>query len=109
MVLTHLLLLHSGYKHIRYNSLERVFEENKGDLLLAMRASQGNIGTDGENFQDWILFFLRCLKKQKDGLVRKVEQELLGEQTTAFVRTNIGYNKGTRPAFHNRCGDIIGD
>jgi len=57
--------------------LERVFEENKNDYYRALRASQYNIGTDGENLQDWIQFFLHSLKKQKDAPVRRVEQELL--------------------------------
>ena len=33
-----------------------------------------------ENLDDWVRFFLQCLKKQKDVLLRKVEQEKLLER-----------------------------
>lgn len=79
-VLTALLLLKYGYLYIPYSSLERIVEENKDTYYRALRASQRNIMTEKENIDDWVRFFLGTLKKQKDTLLRKLEQEqLLGK------------------------------
>ena len=40
-----------------------------------MRLAQQQIRTPAENLDPWIRFFLQSLKKQKDLLLRKVEQE----------------------------------
>ena len=74
-VLTTLLLLQSGYRYVPYSSLERIVEENKDSYYRALRASQKNIRTPGENLDDWIRFFLHILKQQKDVLLRKLERE----------------------------------
>jgi len=74
-IVTTLLLLRSGYGYVPYSSLERVVEENKDGYYRALRASQKEIGTEGENLDDWVLFFLQTLKRQKETLLRKVEQE----------------------------------
>jgi Fic family protein len=73
--LTSLLLLQAGYRYVPYSSLERIIEENKDGYYRALRMSQKNIRTEDENLDDWIRFFLQSLKKQKDILLRKVEQE----------------------------------
>ena len=79
-VLTTLLLLQAGYRYVPYSSLERIIEENKDSYYRALRLSQRQIRTDGENLDDWVRFFLLSLKKQKDVLLRKVEQEKLLER-----------------------------
>jgi Fic family protein len=66
-----------------YSSLERIIEENKDGYYRALRLSQKKIRTDDENLDDWIRFFLQSLKKQKDILLRKVEQEKLLERLSA--------------------------
>jgi Fic family protein len=82
-VLTTLLLMQAGYHYAPYSSLERIIEENKDGYYKALRLSQKQIRTDDENLDDWIRFFLQCLKKQKDILLRKVEQEKLLERLSA--------------------------
>ena len=79
-IFTTLLLLKAGYRYVPYNSLERIIEENKDGYYRALRLSQKQIRTDNENLDDWIRFFLQSLKKQKDILLRKVEQEKLLER-----------------------------
>ncbi|MFA6900598.1 MAG: Fic family protein [Desulfurivibrionaceae bacterium] len=79
-VLPTLLLLQTGYRHVPYTSLERIIEENKEGYYRALRLSQKQIRTVGENLDDWVRFFLQSLKKQKDILLGKVEQEKLLER-----------------------------
>lgn len=74
-VLTTLLLLQWGYRHVPFSSLERIVEENKDGYYRALRASQKQIRTEHENLADWLRFFLSTLKKQKDILLRKIERE----------------------------------
>lgn len=79
-VLTTLLLLQSGYRHVPYSSLERIVEENKDGYYRALRASQKLIRSSGENLDDWQRFFLTSLKKQKEILLGKIEREQLLEK-----------------------------
>lgn len=112
-VLTTLLLLQAGYRYVPYCSLERVIEENKDGYYRALRLSQKQIRTTNEKLDDWVRFFLQSLKKQKDTLLRKVEQEKLleglsptSEQILVLVRergrltiseavTLLGINRNT--------------
>jgi Fic family protein len=79
-VLSTLLLLQAGYRYVPYSSLERIIEENKDGYYRALRKSQKQIRTADENLDDWVRFFLQSLKKQKDILLHKVEQEKLLER-----------------------------
>lgn len=79
-VLTTLLLMQAGYRHVPYSSLERIVEENKDGYYRALRTSQKQIRTDSENLHAWVRFFLQNLKKQKDVLLGKVERERLLER-----------------------------
>ncbi|ABQ25482.1 Fic family protein [Geotalea uraniireducens] len=79
-VLTTLLLLQSGYRHVPYSSLERIVEENKDGYYRALRASQKLIRSEEENLDNWLRFFLTSLKKQKDVLLGKIEREQLLEK-----------------------------
>ncbi|MDF1534923.1 MAG: Fic family protein [bacterium] len=74
-ILTTLLLLRNGYGYVPYSSLERVVEENKDEYYRALRSSQSGIRTGDENLDNWILFFLKALKAQKDNLARKLNRE----------------------------------
>jgi Fic family protein len=78
-VLTTLLLLRGGYSYAPYSSLERVIEANKESYYLALRRAQGTIGKNDSKLSEWILFFLKSMKKQKDELERKLGQEQLLE------------------------------
>lgn len=74
-VLTTLLLLRAGYLYVPYSSLERVIEENKDTYYLSLRRAQGTLDKDEAHLSDWILFFLRSLKSQKDSLECKLARE----------------------------------
>ena len=74
-VLTTLLLLRSGYAYVPFASLERVIEENKDLYYRALRRTQTTLKSDAPDWQPWTGFFLRCLKKQKDGLAVRLERE----------------------------------
>lgn len=74
-VLTTLLLLRAGYAYVPYASLERVIEENKDLYYKALRRTQTTLKKDKADWEPWLGFFLRCLKKQKDGLALRLERE----------------------------------
>ena len=74
-VLTTLLLLKAGYLYVPYASLESVIEENKDLYYAALRRTQVTLGGERPDWGPWVTFFLRCLKKQKDNLARKLERE----------------------------------
>ena len=74
-VLTTLLLLRTGYAYVPYASLERVIEENKDLYYKALRRTQTTLKDDAPDWEPWVGFFLRCLKKQKDSLAVRLEKE----------------------------------
>lgn len=112
-VLSTLLLLKTGYRYVPYSSLERIIEDNKDGYYRTLRQAQKQIRTPQENLDPWVRFFLQSLKKQKDLLLRKVEQEQLlenlsplseqilllakerGRLTIAEAVTLLGMNRNT--------------
>ncbi len=74
-VLTTLLLLRAGYVYAPYASLERVNEENKDLYYKALRRTQTTLQSDAPDWEPWIGFFLRCVKKQKDTLAARLDRE----------------------------------
>lgn len=74
-ILTTLLLLKTGYVYVPYSSMESVVEANKEGYYLALRRTQTTLQNDEPDWDPWLLFFLRALKKQKDNLLKKVERE----------------------------------
>lgn len=76
-ILTMYLLLKYGYIYTPYSSLETVIEQNKEGYYLALRQTQATIKSDNPDWQPWVLFFLRALKKQKQHLQVKLEREKL--------------------------------
>ena len=58
-----------------YSSLESVVEMNKDSYYRALRRTQGTLKGDDPDWSHWLLFFLRSLKKQKNNLLQKVENE----------------------------------
>lgn len=74
-VLTTLMLLRAGYAYVPYASLERVIEENKDLYYKALRRTQTTLKRKSPDWEPWIGFFLRCLKKQKDNLAARLERE----------------------------------
>lgn len=74
-VLTTLLLLQAGYAYVPYSSLESVIEANKEGYYLGLRRTQGTLERDQPDYEPWLVFFLRALKKQKDRLAEKIARE----------------------------------
>jgi Fic family protein len=84
--LTTFLLLKSGYRYVPYSSLEAVIEQEKRGYYLALRQTQTTLHLPQVNWQSWVVFFLKSLKRQKDNLEIKVSQEhiLLSQQPESF-------------------------
>ena len=74
-ILTTLLLLRAGYDYVPYASLESIVEENKDIYYKALRRTQTTLKQESPDWEPWVGFFLRCLKKQKVNLAIKVEQK----------------------------------
>jgi Fic family protein len=82
-VLTTLLLLRAGYPHVPYASLERVIEENKDLYYKALRRTQTTLEGETPDWEPWVGFFLRCLKKQKDSLSARLDREPIAQGSEA--------------------------
>jgi len=74
-ILVTLMLLRAGYDYVPYASLEHIVEENKELYYKALRRTQTTLKADSLDWEPWLRFFLRALKKQKDNLEYKVEQD----------------------------------
>ena len=73
-ILVTLMLLRAGYDYVPYASLEHIVEENKELYYKALRRTQTTLKADSLDWEPWLRFFLRALKKQKNNLEFKVEQ-----------------------------------
>jgi Fic family protein len=82
-VLTTLLLLRGGYAYVPYASLERVIEENKDLYYRALRRTQTTLRHESPDWQPWVGFFLRCLKKQKDTLAARIDRDRIAQSSEA--------------------------
>jgi Fic family protein len=74
-VLTTLLLLRAGYSYAPYSSMESVIEQNKDSYYLALRRTQQTLRKGEQNWEPWLVFFLKTMAKQKDNLAAKVKEE----------------------------------
>ncbi|MCC6881786.1 MAG: Fic family protein [Verrucomicrobiales bacterium] len=72
-VLTNLMLLRAGYAYASYMSLESVIERNKDAYYLALRRTQTSF-REAEDWEPWILFFLRALKSQTGRLRNRLAE-----------------------------------
>jgi len=74
-VLTTLLLLRAGYGYVPYSSMESIIERNKDSYYLSLRRTQQTIRKEEQNWEPWLVFFLKTMAKQKDNLAEKVKEE----------------------------------
>lgn len=81
-ILTTLMLLRAGYVYVPYASLESVVEDNKDLYYKALRRTQTTLKTDKQDWEPWLGFFLRCLKKQKSNLEVKVAKEKASDDSS---------------------------
>jgi len=84
-ILTHLLLLRSGYDHASYSSLESVIEHNKEAYYLALRRTQLSFQKEMIDWQPWILFFLRAMKQQIERLQKRLPSQNEPKQITGVI------------------------
>ncbi len=76
-ILTTLLLLRAGYAHVPYSSLESVVEQSKEAYYLALRRTQGTLGSESPDWEPWLVYFLTTLNRQKDRLRQRIDRERL--------------------------------
>lgn len=88
-VITTLLLLKSGYTYVPFSSLETVIEDNKDSYYLALRRTQKDLDTNCPDWNPWLLFFLRSLKRQKDRLEVKLEREKIMRSSLPKLSVSI--------------------
>lgn len=88
-VLTNLLLLKLGYSYIQYSSLESVIEDNKDLYYKNLHSCQATLESKKIKFENWILFFLKSLKKQKDNLEKKVKVEKILQENFHSLHLEI--------------------
>lgn len=74
-ILTNLLLLKLGYNYTQYSSLESIIEDNKDLYYKNLRNCQKTLDSKKIKFENWLIFFLQSLKKQKDNLEKKIKVE----------------------------------
>ena len=55
--------------------MESVIEANKDNYHLALRRTQQTIRKGKQNWEYWLVFFLRTMVKQKNNLAAKVKEE----------------------------------
>ena len=94
--------------------MESIIEANKDGYYLALRRTQKTIRTKEQNWEPWILFFLKMMLKQKDNLLIKIRTEqqlrmvlptlsrqilelvnLHGEISIKGIESNIDANRST--------------
>ncbi|MCW8932059.1 MAG: Fic family protein [Gammaproteobacteria bacterium] len=66
-ILVTLLMLKAGYSYIPYSSFESIIEKNKDSYYLALQRTQKTL-KDKTDWEPWLNFFFRSLKRQKDHL-----------------------------------------
>lgn len=88
-ILTTLLLLRFGYEYVPYISLESIVEDNKDSYYKALRQTQKTLREEKTDWEKWSLFFLKCLKKQKDKLAAKLEREHILANKLAPLSSDI--------------------
>ena len=121
-VLTTLLLLQSDYAYVPFSSLESIVEHNKDSYYLALRRTQGTLDSDAPDWEPWLLFFLRSLKRQKDRLAAKIARApswedlrpdalAILEQARAAGRITTGQAEkltgAPRPTVKARLGELV--
>lgn len=73
-ILVTLLMLKAGYSYIPYSSFESIIEKSKDAYYLALQRTQKTLFNTKQEHQDktdwepWLNFFFRSLKKQKEHL-----------------------------------------
>jgi hypothetical protein len=83
-VLTNLLLLQSGYAHVRYASLENIIAARWTEYYLALRRSQASTSLPRPDITPWLAAFLETLQVQS----RQLKALLAGRADTRLLSAN---------------------
>ncbi len=84
-LLTMMLMLKCGYNYVPYSSLESIIEANKESYYLALQQTQKSWQNHNPNWTPWVIFFLRCLHRQKKHLeVKVLREKMLLEQRSSL-------------------------
>jgi Fic family protein len=124
-VLTTWLLLRAGYGYVPYSSMENVVEQNKDSYYLALRRTQQTIRREEQNWEPWLVFFLKTMAKQKENLASKVKEEQAlraslpalsrqildlvktrGEITVKEIKDSTGANRNTIKVHTKKLTDL---
>src|SRR3546814_216424 len=70
-------------KYVPYASLERVIEDNKDLYYKALRRTQTTLKGETPDWEPWVGFFLRCLKRQKDSLTARLDRQQIAQRSEA--------------------------
>ena len=74
-LVTTMLMLKTGYLYVPYSSLESIIEANKESYYLALQRTQKSWLRHHHDWTPWLLFFLKCLQRQKHHLEVKISRE----------------------------------
>ena len=66
-ILVTLLMLKAGYSYIPYSSFESIIEKSKDSYYLSLQRTQKTLNSETD-WEPWLNFFFRSLKKQKEHL-----------------------------------------
>lgn len=88
-LLTTMLMMQAGYLYVPFSSLESIIEANKESYYLALQKTQKGWLTDRPDWTPWLLFFLRCLQRQKNHLEVKISKEKILEEELPPLSRNI--------------------
>ncbi|MGI9345585.1 MAG: Fic family protein [Gammaproteobacteria bacterium] len=125
-VLTALLLLRASYEYVPYASLESIVEANKDLYYKALRRTQATLNNADPDWEPWLGFFLRCLKKQKTNLATKIKQEqavsdtslpllsaqvlkLLAEHKRLTIAQMVKYTGGNQNTLKVRVRELVNE
>ncbi len=76
-ILTTLLLLQAGYDYVPFSSMESIIEASKEAYYLALRRTQQTIRTAQQDWEPWLIYFLKTMLRQKNNLALKIQEEQL--------------------------------
>jgi Fic family protein len=105
--LTTLLLLQLGYSYVPYSSFERIIEENKEAYYLALRHGQAELENrdikskskvKSGGINDWLVFFLKSMQRQKSALEIKMKDELAATKISRLSLQIIELIKSRGPS-----------
>jgi Fic family protein len=88
-ILTTLLLLKYGYSYVQYSSLESIVEHNKEAYYRSLRITQTTLRAEHQNFQPWLVYFVRSLHKQIQHLEFKINKEQILHISLPKLATDI--------------------